>query len=289
VKHIIVLALFAYSVSSADDVYLKTGFVFRNVLVVDTVGTRINIRRDGKSIAILVADVVRIESRRVDLSAKSSYELYSQELSNQHQAKTEEKSSGTTKLGGQMAQREGFVRKRIQTPGFNESYFSFFIGYNFYTPEAGTRLAASTDITARGGLALAIRGLFNIPDIWSRLSVGLEYDLRTLVTEDSRVYYYVSSGAPTSYMVNVHAGEFVADLKLLETDRFMVHVIGGAGILYDDETKVTRAGWSGSAVVAFPISDDGHWTLDLEASTLNPFGGMKVGTVGITAGISGRF
>jgi hypothetical protein len=289
VKHIIVLALFAYSVSSADDVYLKTGFVFRNVLVVDTVGTRINIRRDGRSITILVADVVRIESRRVDLSAKSSYELYSQELSNQYQAKSEQKTVGTTGQGSTMALRQDFVRKRVQTPGFNESYFSSFIGYNFYTPEAGTRLASSTAVTARGGLSLAIRGVFNTPDIWSRLSVGLEYDLRTLATEDSRVYYYVSSGAPTSYMVNVHAGEFVGDVKLLETDTFMFHVIGGAGMLYDDETKVTRAGWSGSTVVAFPISDDGHWTLDLEASTLNAFSGMKVGTVGITAGISGRF
>ena len=47
-KCIFLLTLFACEASFADDVYLKTGFVFRNVQVVDTVGENITIRREGK-------------------------------------------------------------------------------------------------------------------------------------------------------------------------------------------------------------------------------------------------
>jgi hypothetical protein len=293
-KSLILLAMFVYGVGFADDVYLKTGFVFRNVQVVDTVGTNINIRRDGKLLEILMADVERIEFKRVDSSVKSAYELYSQELSSQYQTKTKEKIAKKSEEDLIKAQREHPERKRARsTVSVNESSLSLALGYNFYTPEAGTRLATSTDITSYGGLVFAMRLLLNTPGIWSKLCVGLEYDLRTLATENSRVFYYVSTGEATTYMLNVHVGQLVADVKIFDNDKFAFHIMTGAGLLYDEETEVSRAGWSGSALVAIPLpfddDSDSGWTFDLQVSTINSFSGMKVGTLGITGGVSIRF
>ena len=113
-KSLVLLALFAYEVSFADDVYLKTGFVFRNVLVVDTVGAQINIRREGKSFALRLADVVRIEIKRVDSSVKPTYELYSRELSSQYQSKPAEKITAPTEQEWAKLQSEGAERKGVR-------------------------------------------------------------------------------------------------------------------------------------------------------------------------------
>jgi hypothetical protein len=114
-KSLILLALFAYGVSFADDIYLKTGFVFRNVQVVDTAGTKINIRRDGKLLGLLLADVVRIESKRVDPSVKSAYELYSKDLYLQYQARPAEKIAAPTEQEWNKIQREDAERTRVQS------------------------------------------------------------------------------------------------------------------------------------------------------------------------------
>jgi len=113
-RSIILLALFAYGVSFADDVYLKTGFVFRNVQVVDTVGAQVNIRRDGKLLGLLIADVARIESKTVDPSVKSAYELYSQELYSQYQTRPVEKIARPTEQEWNKIQREDAERKRVR-------------------------------------------------------------------------------------------------------------------------------------------------------------------------------
>ena len=124
-KCIFLLTLFACEASFADDVYLKTGFVFRNVQVVDTVGENITIRREGKVFGILLANVARIESKRVDLSFKSAFELYSQDLYTQYQTKPAEKIATPTEQDWMRIQREDAERKRarpIETQKDAEEY-----------------------------------------------------------------------------------------------------------------------------------------------------------------------
>ena len=80
----VVCVLFC-SVSYADDVYLKTGFVIRNVQVVDTTDGLITIRRDGQNIAVVIEEVLRVEHRELLPNQKSVYELFSRDLYEQYQ------------------------------------------------------------------------------------------------------------------------------------------------------------------------------------------------------------
>lgn len=64
----------------SDDIYLKTGFVFRNVQVVDTTNGVLNFRRSGAASTVSLGDITKIDMIPVQSGQESKYELYSQQL-----------------------------------------------------------------------------------------------------------------------------------------------------------------------------------------------------------------
>ena len=69
-----------YSTIYADDVYLKNGFVYRNVQVADTKNGQLKVRKDSIDMLFDTLDVLKIERRNFVPGQKSSYELFSKEL-----------------------------------------------------------------------------------------------------------------------------------------------------------------------------------------------------------------
>jgi hypothetical protein len=61
----------------ADDLYLKNGLLYRNVLVVDTTGTILNIIRDSVKTGIRLELIEKIDKREFIPHQKSTRELYS--------------------------------------------------------------------------------------------------------------------------------------------------------------------------------------------------------------------
>lgn len=112
-KSMVVVALFPASMCYADDVYLKTGFVFRNVQVVDTVGSRIDIQSNGQLLGIQVSDILKIDAREVDPLEKSTYGLYSQELATAYKA-------GLTQQD--LANAEELIRKSVVSPNQKKTF-----------------------------------------------------------------------------------------------------------------------------------------------------------------------
>jgi len=74
------VALLIANMSFADDLYLRTGFVFRNVHVIDTTGAVLNFQRDGTFEHVPLRLVARIEILMVDPAVPSKYELYSNDV-----------------------------------------------------------------------------------------------------------------------------------------------------------------------------------------------------------------
>lgn len=68
----------------ADDVYLKNGFVLRNIQVVDTTNGRLNYLKDGTNMWIDTTYLLKIDFRELLLGQKSSYELFSKDLQDQY-------------------------------------------------------------------------------------------------------------------------------------------------------------------------------------------------------------
>lgn len=203
-KSAVPLALFTYGVSFADDVYLHTGFVFRNVKAVDTVGTDIRIQRDGNLFNIRTSVVARIEIRPVDPSVKSSYELYSQELYSQYRSKTSGNNTARTDQLN-VVEQAAQVRPTPDQPSSvdNESFITGSLGYNFYSPPEGSRLEQYPErFSSYGGVAASFRILLKTPGIWSRLSLGFEYSLHSLASEKSSEWRYVESNEPVTDYIN---------------------------------------------------------------------------------------
>lgn len=64
----------------ADDIYLKTGYVYRNVVVLDTNDIWIRIINKDDTTAVRLSYVARVEKNKADLSKPMMFELYSQEI-----------------------------------------------------------------------------------------------------------------------------------------------------------------------------------------------------------------
>lgn len=80
-----IASFFIIQVCRADDIYLKNGFVLRNVQVIDTTNGRINFNIDGKSTVIDVAAVLKVDLRNSISGQKASYEMFSRHLRDQYQ------------------------------------------------------------------------------------------------------------------------------------------------------------------------------------------------------------
>jgi hypothetical protein len=74
------ILILAYSLAYSDDIYLKTGMVFRNVQVVDSTANVLKTIRDSSAYSIPLGIVARVEKEVYDPGQKSKYEMYSQEL-----------------------------------------------------------------------------------------------------------------------------------------------------------------------------------------------------------------
>jgi hypothetical protein len=76
--YLTLIAFFSFhAVARADDIYLKTGFVLRNVRLIDTTGAVVNIEMNKRMIAVGLVDIVRVEKRETVRGEISIYELYS--------------------------------------------------------------------------------------------------------------------------------------------------------------------------------------------------------------------
>jgi hypothetical protein len=79
----IILVMAAYICAAqftyADDIYLKTGYVYRNVFVIDTTDSWIRIINKDDTTAVRLSYVARVEKNKADLSKPMLFELYSQE------------------------------------------------------------------------------------------------------------------------------------------------------------------------------------------------------------------
>jgi len=85
------MSLLLQAAAQADDVYLKSGFVFRNVRTIDTTGAIVHLALNGRTIAVEVELIVRIEKLEITPGQTYVYELYSREMYDAFQPTQEEK------------------------------------------------------------------------------------------------------------------------------------------------------------------------------------------------------
>lgn len=138
------ISILSASVTHADDVYLKTGFVLRNVQVVDTANGMVNIRRDGQTIRVALEDVLKLDYGELSGNQKSTYEMFSPELYEEYKRKLPERQKRAREAQEQM--RLVFADPQHRSDS-NPSWFSMGIGAGFL--ERKNRQAIS------GGLALS--------------------------------------------------------------------------------------------------------------------------------------
>lgn len=75
------------SVFAADDIYLRTGVVLKNVRVVDTTAQELNIVRNSDTIKIKVDNILRVEKRPVPPESTARYEMFSEQLHEEYEAR----------------------------------------------------------------------------------------------------------------------------------------------------------------------------------------------------------
>jgi hypothetical protein len=76
-KLILICVPFGYVCTHADDLYLKNGVLFRNVIIIDTTGAVLHIIRDSVRTGIPLELVERIDRREFIPGLKSAREIYS--------------------------------------------------------------------------------------------------------------------------------------------------------------------------------------------------------------------
>jgi hypothetical protein len=114
------VALFIANLSFADDLYLRTGFVFRNVHIIDTTGAVLNYQRDGTLQHLPLRLVVRIDVLTVDPALPSKYELYSNDVYLAYKRDSEKEFQ--PELREQASKDSISVTKRAQTRGGGECW-----------------------------------------------------------------------------------------------------------------------------------------------------------------------
>lgn len=117
--------LFLNSVARAADVYLRNGFVFRNVSVIDTTAAVVNIATDKRMIAVKLDDIVKIEKREVAPNEKSAYEMYSKSTNEEflmaESSREKQRAERSTQLSaqGSAAVKDSLLRVEQRVKGIN--------------------------------------------------------------------------------------------------------------------------------------------------------------------------
>lgn len=186
------------------------------------------------------------------------------------------------------------TRARSQDRDTQKSSASAAVGFTWYSPPDGTRFKEQPEkFNSYSGMAVAIRIMFATPGIWSRLSLGAEYGIHALAGEKSTFVFIVDTGHPTIKDIDVYYFQLVGNIELLKTSFIKLHTMVGSGIVSDDESQVLRGGWIGKVIGVFPLFwDDAAnvgMSLDIELASINSYSGMRLGTVGVLAGVSYRW
>jgi hypothetical protein len=82
-KYIFIVAALFVCLSQfalADNVYLKTGYVYKNVIVLDTTNSWVRLISAIDTTTVKLSYITRIERKEVDFTKAMVFELYSQEL-----------------------------------------------------------------------------------------------------------------------------------------------------------------------------------------------------------------
>lgn len=166
---LVILCCFICSASYADDVYLKTGFVFRNVQIIDTTDNHISIDRDGRKSVIDTSYVLRIDRHEVLPGQKSSYEMFSRELHEQYQmsllerekhSRERKKELEASRLG---AKADSLWKLEEHLDSTHTWRNSVYLAGGWGTPQ-GARFELGYNFGETIALALS----FGIADNWSR-------------------------------------------------------------------------------------------------------------------------
>ncbi len=136
--------LACHLVVHADDVYLKSGFVYRNVKVIDTTAGVIRVAAEKNTFSISLDRVARIEKLEVAAGSKTIYELYSEEanrefLRQQQERSRREQERGTVQASDSMERAEGQLNTvqpwrnsvYLAAGGGSPQGFRGELGYNF--------------------------------------------------------------------------------------------------------------------------------------------------------------
>jgi hypothetical protein len=163
-----ILCIILFTASYADDIYLMTGFVLRNVQVMDTTNSHIKIVRDGRISLIDTSFVLSIDRREVLSKQKSSYEIFSQDLHEQYQRSLPEKEAmeperkQRLKASRRAAKAELLERMEAHLDSTHTWRKSIYIAGGWGIPQ-GARFELGYNFQESIALALS----FGIHDSWS--------------------------------------------------------------------------------------------------------------------------
>jgi hypothetical protein len=148
--------LLASSLSFSDDIYLKTGYVLRNIQVLDTTNGRLRYKKNDQTTSFDTALVLDVESRTIVPGEEPKFELFSPELRD-HQLQYAREHADKSKKQQEtiLSGRDGFsTQQRDSMYTWSRSVYlagrwgspqgcRFELGYNF---EASFALALSFGI-----------------------------------------------------------------------------------------------------------------------------------------------
>ena len=101
------------SLALADDLYLKSGFMFKNVQLVDTAKGTLFYRLNGKEASVALSTVLRVDFKPVGPDSKSQYVLFSKELNDAWRTGSSKSDSAISgELSRQLSQ---LIATRIET------------------------------------------------------------------------------------------------------------------------------------------------------------------------------
>ena len=104
------------SFAFSDDIYLKTGYVFRNVAVIDSANGILSYVQNGKNAGEALSIVLRIELKPVDPNSKSIFELYSKKQNELWKSTSLTDSSLSNKLPLMQGTKPLIMKERDQKP-----------------------------------------------------------------------------------------------------------------------------------------------------------------------------
>lgn len=157
------------STSYADDVYLQTGFVMRNVQVIDTVNGVVTIKRDGEELAVSAEHIVRIEQGELLPGQKSVYELFSGDLYEKYQQSAPERERLATERRRECeAARMASMADSIEKARVERERLYPWGGSLYFAGGWGTPQGFRGELGYNFGTMFSLGVAFGIGDKWSR-------------------------------------------------------------------------------------------------------------------------